>query len=120
LPTKKSAKDEIPALVTRARELLEDKKGVDIVLMDVRKTSGVADYFLLVTGTSAPHVRALADEVQFTLKHEGIQCLHRSGSSDSGWIVVDYADVIIHILSPQARKYYSIEDLWAGVRRQER
>ena len=120
MPTKKSAKDTVPALVTSAQELLESKKGEDIVLLDVRKKSGIADYFLLVSGTSAPHVRALADEVQFTLKHEGFQCLHRSGTSDSGWIVVDYADVIIHVLSVQARKYYSIEDLWAGVRRQER
>jgi len=105
------------ALAAKAQALLEGKKAEDIILMDVRKRSVATDYFLLATGTSTPHLRALADEVQYTLKHEGIPCYHRSGESDSGWIVLDYSDLIIHIFSPEARKYYSIEDLWAKVQR---
>jgi ribosome-associated protein len=119
LATTENPKDTAPAIAGRAQELLEGKKAENIVLIDVRKKSGVADYFLLASGTSTPHLKALADEVQFTLKHEGIQCYHRSGDPDSGWIVLDYSDLIIHILSTKARSYYSLEDLWAGVRRPE-
>jgi ribosome-associated protein len=96
--TMESANNTALAIIKRARELLEGKKAEDIVLLDVRKKSGATDYFLLASGTSAPHLKALADEIQFTLKHEGIQCYHRSGDSDSGWIVLDYIDLIIHIL----------------------
>ncbi len=120
MATTEIAKDTALAIEGRARELLEGKKAEDIVLLDVRNKSGATDYFLLASGTSAPHLKALADEVQFTLKHEGVHIFHRSGDSDSGWIVLDYSDIIIHILSKEARKYYSIEDLWAGVQRQGR
>ena len=118
MATTENAKNTALAIAGRAQELLEGKKAEDILLLDVRKKSGVTDYFLLASGTSTPHLKALADEVQYTLKHEGIQCFHRSGDPDSGWIVLDYLDLIIHILSTKARSYYSLEDLWAGVQRQ--
>jgi ribosome-associated protein len=80
----------------------------------------VTDYYLVVSGSSAPHLRALADEVQYTLKKEGITAHRRQGNPESGWIVVDYFDVVIHIFAAQTRQYYAIEELWAGARRPRR
>jgi ribosome-associated protein len=114
---RKGTRNKALALAKKAQKILEDKKGEDITLLDVKK-SGVADYFLLVSGTSAPHLKAMADEVQYALKHEGLPSYRRAGDQESGWIVLDYVEVIIHIFSNQTRHYYSIEDLWAKAPRQ--
>jgi ribosome-associated protein len=100
-------------LARRARKILDEKKGEDIVLLDVRKWSGITDYYLIVSGTSSPHVRAMFDEVLHVLKEEGMACYRRSGDPESGWLVLDYVDVIIHILTAQKRDYYALEELWA-------
>ena len=100
-------------LAKRARNILEEKKGEDIVVLDVRKLSGITDYYLMVSGTSSPHLRAMFDEVLHVLKGEGIACYRRSGELESGWLVLDYVDVIIHILTAEKRDYYAIEELWA-------
>ena len=89
-------------------------------MYDVRKTNTFTDYYMIVSGTSAPQLRAMADEVQFALKKEGVITHRRSGDGDSGWIVVDFFDVVIHIFSAQSRQYYAIEELWAGARRPRR
>lgn len=75
----------------------------------------MTDYYIVVTGGSPPHLKALFDEVQQVLKHEdGIHCYRRSGNAESGWLVLDYVDVVIHIFSRENREYYAIEDLWRG------
>ena len=89
-------------------------------MFDVRKTSTVTDYYLVVSGSSAPQLNAMADEVQYTLKKEDLLAHRRSGNPESGWIVVDYFDVVIHIFAVQTRQYYAIEELWAGARRPSR
>ena len=99
-------------LAKRARKILEEKKGEDIVLLDVRKLSGITDYYLMVSGTSSPHLRAMFDEVMHVLKEDGMACYRRSGEPESGWLVLDYVDVIIHILTAEKRDYYAIEELW--------
>jgi ribosome-associated protein len=106
-------------ILRKARGALEDKKGLDIVDMDISGYSTIADHFLLVTGNSAPHIKAMADEVQFMLKKDGIHCYHRTGLAESGWVVLDYVDVIIHIFSSETRKYYGIENLWESVPRRK-
>jgi ribosome-associated protein len=100
-------------LARKARRILEEKKGEDIVLLDVRKLSGITDYYLIVSGASSPHLRAMFDEVLDLLKEEGMPCYRRSGEAESGWLVLDYVDVIIHILATEKREYYAIEELWA-------
>jgi ribosome-associated protein len=100
-------------LAKRVRDVLEDKKGIDIRLLDVSKVSSIADYVVIVTGNSPPHLKALFNEVNTTLKHEGMPSHRRAGEPDGGWMVVDYFDVIIHIFSPTARLYYAVEELWA-------
>lgn len=91
---------------------LEDKKAIDVKVWDMANKSQLADYFVVATGVAAPHLKALAAESQQIMKKNGIMSYRTSGESESGWIVVDYIDVVVHIFSPEARKYYALEKLW--------
>jgi ribosome-associated protein len=100
--------------ITRAAaEILESKKGADVTAWDLRGLSEVTDYTIAVTGTSAPHVKALANEVESALKDRGVRVYRRSGSPDCGWVVLDYVELVIHIFLRDPREYYAIEMLWA-------
>jgi len=92
---------------------LDDHKGVNITILDVRELSNVTDYYLLVTGTSSPHLKALADETQRALRKSGVKCYRQSGTPDSGWLVLDYLDLVIHIFTEETRGYYALEQLWS-------
>ncbi|MBT3294807.1 MAG: ribosome silencing factor [Verrucomicrobia bacterium] len=110
-----STHSEVPtgrALARRAVEILEDRKGENLLLIDVTDVSNLSDYVLLVNGSSPPHLKAMWNELQHTLKQEGVHAYRKSGMPDSGWMVLDYVDVVIHILSPEAREYYALEELW--------
>lgn len=100
-------------IARRAIQVLEDKKGEDLALLDVRNLSGVTDYYLIVTGGSAPHLKAMFSEVQHRLKQEGVYAYRRSGVPESGWMAIDYVDLIIHIFLDSTRRYYGIEALWS-------
>lgn len=100
-------------LALRCRELADNKKAEDIVVLDVSKISSVTDFFVIVTGTSEPHLRAIADEVTETLKLEDGEIPHSvDGALSGGWVVLDYFDVIVHIMRADARKLYDLESLW--------
>ena len=92
---------------------LEDRKGMDIKVYDVRGKSSLADFFVVATGTAAPHLKALIAESPSVMKESGVQSYRTSGDPESGWIVVDYVDVVVHVFSPEARAYYALEKLWA-------
>jgi len=94
------------------REILEEKKAQDIVVLDVRAESTITDYYVVASGMSKPHLKALFGEVLHQLKQDGIQCYRRAGMPEGGWMVLDYVDVIIHIFQPEAREFYAIESLW--------
>ena len=98
----------------RAREALLSKKGLDILIADVRGTSTVTDYFVLATGATAPQLKAMANAVVAELRQDGLVCYRRSGVPDDGWMVLDYFDVVIHVFQTEVRAYYAIEELWAG------
>ena len=87
---------------------LEDAKGVNIKTYDVRGKSSLADFFVVATGSAAPHLKAL-------VKALPKKAYRVSGDPESGWIVADYFDVIVHVFSPEARAYYALEKLWEGV-----
>ena len=91
---------------------LEDKKGEDIVLIDIKDIASFTDYFVLCTGTSDRMLDALAsgaiDEVRKKYKKKS----KKQGNSRDGWVVVDFGDVVLHLLSPDQRDYYQIEELW--------
>jgi len=92
---------------------LDLKQADDIRIFDVRELSGVTDFYVVATGTSAPHLKALIAETQRHMKTHGVASYRTSGASDSGWVVVDYIHAVAHVFSPEARAYYNIERLWA-------
>ena len=102
------------ALVRRVREILDSKKAEDIRILDVRGLSGVTDHMVLCSGISAPHLRALSEAVAKELRAETPPVApHRTaGTTDSGWVVMDYHQFVVHIFSPEMRAYYALENLW--------
>ena len=98
-------------------QMLDEKKGMDIAFIDVQEVSGVTDYFVVVTGSSPPHLKALFTDLQHRLKQEKIHCYRRAGDPESEWLVLDYVDVVIHMFSAEARQYYALETLWEGAPR---
>lgn len=93
---------------------LEDRKGKDIKTYDQRGKSQLADFFVVATGEAAPHLKALVAESQSVMKAAGVASFRTSGDPESGWIVVDYIDVVVHVFSPEARAYYALEKLWTA------
>lgn len=89
-----------------------DKKAEDLVLLDVRQLSNVTDYYLIATANNGPHLKALATELGVRLTRGGVRRQRRSGSPESGWIVCDYVDVVVHLFLREKRAQYALEDLW--------
>lgn len=101
-----------------AREIvkvLDNKKGMDIKLIEITEHSIVSDYFVIVSGTSNTHVKALADEVEYELAQKGVDPHHIEGRA-TGWILLDYSSVLVHVFTGEAREYYNLERLWQDAR----
>jgi ribosome-associated protein len=92
---------------------LEDKKGENILLLDIRGVSDFAEYFVICTGTSDRMLQALADSVIEGLNQRFHLKGKIEGQSHDGWLLIDFMDVIVHLFSPDRRNYYHLEDLWA-------
>ncbi len=100
-------------LALRCRELAEDKKAENITVLDVRALSSITDFFVIVTGTSEPHLRAIVDEISETISEElNIRPRAVDGSFQTSWIVLDYFDVIVHVMRKEVREHYNLEGLW--------
>jgi ribosome-associated protein len=104
-------------LAHRAIELIQEKKGEEIVLLDLRKLGAVSDYFLIATGRSEVQVKAIAEHVTEELKKEGITPWHTEGLQNRRWVLVDLVDVVVHIFHPETREYYLLERLWGDAHR---
>ncbi|MBA7651527.1 Ribosomal silencing factor RsfS [subsurface metagenome] len=83
------------------------------MLLDTRGVCSFADYFVMCSGDSVRQIQAIYDEVGHTLKREGILPHHHEGTVDSGWLLLDYGDVIVHIFAPFEREYYQLDELWS-------
>ena len=99
-------------LVRLAAAAIAEKKGLDIIAYNVSGVSSITDFFLVCSGLTAPHLKALANETRLILKNQGINCWRNSGQPESGWIVADYIDFIIHFFKKETRAYYDIDRLW--------
>jgi ribosome-associated protein len=105
-------------LARLCREYADNKKAEDIVILDVRELSSVADYFVICSGTSEPHLRAISEEILTKLREE--QTLRPraiDGTLQTAWIVLDYFDVIVHIMKGEVREKYDLEALWGDAPR---
>ena len=93
-------------------EALEDVKGVDVNVLNVHGISDFADYMLVVSGTSDTHVKALARSASDKLRSQGVIPLNEDGADVGEWVLVDFGDVVLHVMRPEVREYYDLEKLW--------
>lgn len=108
-------------LAQLCRDLAENRKAEDVVVLDVRKLSSVTDYFVIATGTSEPHLRAIHDEIVDRLRDEkGLRPNSVEGRTDSNWVVVDFVDVLVHVMRKDVRERYDLEGLWGDAPRVRR
>lgn len=94
-------------------EAASDKQAIDIVLLDTRDVCSFADYFVICSGDSTRQIDAIRDEIEHVLKKQDILPHHHEGSTDSGWLLLDYGSVVIHIFAPLERDYYQLDRLWS-------
>jgi ribosome-associated protein len=105
-------------LAQLCRELADAKKAEDIVILDMRALTSVTDYFVICTGSSEPHLRAIVDSITELLRTEHqIQPRAMDGAMPASWIVLDYLDVMVHVMRTDARTRYNLEDLWGDAPR---
>ena len=78
----------------------------------MRHISGFADYFVICSGESGRQIKAISDEIELRLKKSGVKPIHTEGSISSGWLLLDYGSIVIHIFSPEEREFYQLEKLW--------
>ena len=100
-------------LVKKILELLQDSKAEEIVLIDLRDSSNLADYIFISEGRSQMHCRGIAENIVFRLKHQGEMHLGIEGELEGNWILIDYGNIILHVFHPEIRKYYNLEELYA-------
>jgi ribosome-associated protein len=104
-------------LALLCREFADNKKAENIITLDVRKLSSVTDYFVIASGTSQPHLRAIVEEITARLRDgHNLRPARAEGSTGGSWVVLDYFDVIIHVMHSDTRKRYDLEGLWGDAR----
>jgi len=97
----------------KAVDAASDKQAGDILLLDTRTGCSFADYFVICNGYTSRQIRAIFEEVEHTLKKQGVLPLHHEGTVDSGWLLLDYGDVLGHIFATVEREYYQLDKLWS-------
>jgi ribosome-associated protein len=102
-----------------AAAAIDDKKGLDIALLDVSKLLVITDLFVIATGTSRRHILTLAEETEAKLKEIGRRPLRREGVDDATWVLLDYGDVVVHVFDDATRSFYDLERLWGDAPRRQ-
>ena len=100
-------------LLAIAQQALEDLKAVEPVVLDVRELSSVMDWLIVASGASSRHVKSLADNVMMKAKEQGVRPLGVEGERVGEWVLVDFGDVVVHVMQPAARSFYDLERLWS-------
>ncbi|MFA6816275.1 MAG: ribosome silencing factor [Lentisphaeria bacterium] len=112
MENKKEPTIDTEQLANECVAICEERKAENVILFDVREKSILADFFLVCSGTSQPHISALSTHIRKTMMAHGISPKGQDGQAESKWIVLDYGDILIHILDPETRKFYCLEELW--------
>lgn len=103
-------------LAKAAAQAASDKKGEDVVYLNVGRLSPLTDYLVIASATSPAHLEALQDEVEAALEREGAQLNRREGRSSASWRVLDYGGVMVHLMRPETREFYGLEKIFRGAR----
>ena len=96
----------------RAARAALDRRATDVVVLDLQGISSVTDYFLVCSGKSTTHMETITDAIRDELRSEGVRPRHAEGVAKSGWILLDYGDVLMHVFLEETRTYYALERLW--------
>ena len=94
-------------------KIADSKKGEDIKVLNLKKISTLCDYFVIISGNSEPHIETIFEEIKRQLKKFGIYPYHYEGIEYKRWIILDYGDVMVHIMNKELRDYYALERIWA-------
>lgn len=105
---------EVAAVAAKA---LDDRKGVDISLLEITDVTTIADYFLICTGTSSTHVKSLCDAVEEAMDNAGEPALRREGHRSGTWVLLDYGCLVVHVFTEETRQFYDLERLWTDAKR---
>ncbi len=103
-------------LAVKAAAILDNKKAGEVKVLKTEEVTVLCDYIVIATGNSTTQVRALADELEFKLKEQGVAPARIEGYESRNWILIDYYGVIVHIFHPEAREFYKLETLWADAK----
>lgn len=106
-------------LLKEIKSVLDERKGQNITVLDVIGKTSVTDYMMIVTSTSERHAKALADYVLESVKKRGLNPLGVEGKQGSDWVLLDLGDIILHVMTAQAREFYQLEKLWSVERAEE-
>jgi ribosome-associated protein len=100
----------------RISEIMFNKKAYDVLLIDLRKLTAFADFFVICSADSDVQVKAIADDVDKSLRDEGVKCWHKEGYQALNWVLLDYVDVVVHVFKKDVREFYNLEKLWGDAR----
>ena len=103
-------------LTEKISELALEKKGYEVKIMELGDITNTCDYFVLVTGDTDVHIRAIADNIEDGMAAEGVKLWQKEGYKNANWILMDYIDVVVHVFKPEKRDYYNLDNLWADAK----
>lgn len=96
-----------------AMDVSSEKQATDIVMLDMRGPSAFTDYFVILTAESRRQMQGLIEDIDKTLDSAGMTLHHREGTTDGGWVLMDYGDMVLHVFAPEERDHYNLEQLWS-------
>ncbi len=99
-------------IITAIVRALDSKRAEDIQVLEIKDLTIIADYFIIANGTSSTQTKSLADEVEYKLKEQGIVPERTEGYQGANWIILDYADIVVHVFYKETRNFYNLERLW--------
>lgn len=104
-------------LARLASTIASEKKGNDIVILNVKKLTTVADYFVLISADSTPQISAIINTIERTFRDDGLHVLRRDGIDSPNWTVLDYGGIVIHVMTPAVRTFYALEKVWVDAKK---